>query len=756
MRHPDRLLFSLLLSLVGGCGTPAPTDGGNADYQVRESVEQLQVTHAPPGETLLLLDASGNQVATGVTDALGSYIFRKVAPGSGYVVRNMHILPVQDSRKLKVMTVEESQPAQDFYSSQKLLPGSGYIKTRDGTQLSIYITMPGPPEMGPYPTVVNYSGYAPSKPGMPVGNYDFLCNKIPTLCDAPNDPSGLIAGIFGYATVSVNIRGTGCSGGAYDFFETLQLLDGYDVIETVAAQPWVQFGKVGMTGLSYPGITQLFVASTQPPHLAAITPLSVIGNTATTLVPGGILNDGFALEWVTDVLDGADPYGQGWESDQVSKGDLVCEENQLLHGQKINNVAMAQDPAFYTHAVIDPLNPTLLAPKINVPVFIAGSYQDEQTGPFFTTLLDQFKMSPLVRETVHNGVHPDGFAPEVLGEWKNFLDIEVAHKVPVTDPLVVTTAPLLFENIFKVSMKLPVDRFGPADGDPAAAKSKFEAEPSLRMIFESGGGMPPGAPLGTFEKKYPSWPPSSQMAQRWYLHADGSLDPKAPTEASAASSFKLDPGAGTIGILKPNGDVWDPIPAYDWPPIMDGYATVFLSGPLPEDEVLAGTASADLWIRSTVDDADLQVNISEVRPDGNEMYIQSGWLRASYRKLDSATSTPLWPSPTYIGADATPLTPGEWTQVRVPIPGFGHVFRAGSQIRVWIDTPGRTRAAWRFGNKTFKTDAIHSIGHDATHASSIALPLLMGESATSPLPPCPSLRGQQCRTHVPYTNTPAN
>jgi predicted acyl esterase len=41
----------------------------------------------------------------------------------------------------------------------------------------------------------------------------------------------------GYATVNVNIRGTGCSGGAFDFFETMQLLDGYDVIETVAAQP---------------------------------------------------------------------------------------------------------------------------------------------------------------------------------------------------------------------------------------------------------------------------------------------------------------------------------------------------------------------------------------------------------------------------------------------------------------------------------------------------------------------------------------
>ena len=51
----------------------------------------------------------------------------------------------------------------------------------------------------------------------------------------------------------MNLRGTGCSGGAFDYFETLQSLDGYDVIETVAAQPWVANGKVGMVGISYPG-----------------------------------------------------------------------------------------------------------------------------------------------------------------------------------------------------------------------------------------------------------------------------------------------------------------------------------------------------------------------------------------------------------------------------------------------------------------------------------------------------------------------
>ena len=102
---------------------------------------------------------------------------------------------------------------------------------------------------------------------------------------------------MGFTVVDVNMRGTGCSGGAFDFFEPLQSLDGYDVIETIARQPWVLHHKVGMMGISYGGISQLFTAQTQPPSLAAIAPLSVIDATQTTLYPGGILNTGFAVTW---------------------------------------------------------------------------------------------------------------------------------------------------------------------------------------------------------------------------------------------------------------------------------------------------------------------------------------------------------------------------------------------------------------------------------------------------------------------------
>ena len=457
MRFASVMVPCLALALAAAaCG-----DNEEPPFDVRTSVEQLHVTHAPPATELAVYDHAGNQVAIGTTDALGSLIFRKLPPGEGYVIKTTSASPPLSTRALTVMSVESSQPPQSFYSKQTLTKGYQYITTRDGTTLSVYITFPaGPP---PYPTVVSYSGYEPSKPGAPVddGTLAGLCDGLPVICDAPNDPSSLISGFFGYATVNVNIRGTGCSGGAFDFFETMQLLDGYDVIETVAAQPWVMNGKVGMVGLSYPGITQLFVAQTQPPHLAAITPLSTIGAANTTMLPGGILNDGFATNWITNVIAKAQPYGQGWEQSQVDKGDTQCAENQLLHGQYIDNVEQARQVRYYIPAEHDRYNIATFADKITVPVFYAAAWQDEQTGPYFFSLLDKFTNVPALRMNTYNGVHIDAFQPKLLEEWYTFLELFVAQRVPVDRPVARGIAPQLYDRVFGVTdLQVNASRFG--------------------------------------------------------------------------------------------------------------------------------------------------------------------------------------------------------------------------------------------------------------------------------------------------------
>ena len=116
-----------------------------------------------------------------------------------------------------------------------------------------------------------------------------------------------MAPLLGFATVSVQMRGTGCSGGAFDLFGLPSDYDGYDVVQAVGAQPWVLNHKVGMVGISYSGFSQLVVAGTDPPDLAAITPLSPTDDLYSTGYPGGIYNDGFAAGWIQQRIHDAEP-----------------------------------------------------------------------------------------------------------------------------------------------------------------------------------------------------------------------------------------------------------------------------------------------------------------------------------------------------------------------------------------------------------------------------------------------------------------
>ncbi len=228
-----------------------------------------------------LLGKHGETVSTQNADELGGLLFRNVAPGKRYRVKLSST--GEESEPITVHTQAASQWNRSIYKQS--IPGSGYgyLTTRDGTQLAIDVHPPSSRRtQGPVPTLIEYSGYGYANPAGPESGLAAVANEL------------------GFAVVDVNMRGTGCSGGAFDYFEPLQNLDAYDVIETIAHQPWVLRHKVGMFGVSYGGISQLFAAQLRPPALEAIAPLSVVDATATTLYSGGILNTGFAVPWGED------------------------------------------------------------------------------------------------------------------------------------------------------------------------------------------------------------------------------------------------------------------------------------------------------------------------------------------------------------------------------------------------------------------------------------------------------------------------
>ncbi len=705
----------------------------DAPFDVSPGVEQLTITGGEPGTFVGLVPGDGpvapmdpaSDMAGGYVDDFGALVFRNLDSE----VDHRLLLEEGVTEPYDVLGRDE-HPDPAFFAEQRLpTEGLGYIETRDGTTLSASVWLPGAADAGPYPTVVEYSGYTPSDPES--STFAPLWNAL------------------GYAYVGVNIRGTGCSGGSFRYFEYTQSTDGYDAIETVAAQPWVQGNRVGMVGVSYPGISQLFVARTQPPNLAAITPFSVVADSAiSTLYPGGILNTGFAVPWTAERMEEAQANGQQWAVDRIDAGDETCEANQLLRLQNPDLLAEITDNPDWTDEVAGEIAPRLFVDRIEVPTFVAGAWQDEQTGGHFATMLDRFTGTDRFYATVTNGLHTESIGPAVFPRLLEFLDLYVAERVP---SLAVARgiAPVLSAPIFGTSeVALPAeDRFAGMSYDEALAA--FESEPPIRVLFEEGAadGFPARAPMARFEAAFDAWPVPEAETEVWNLFGDGTdggtLGWDIYGEPGDATTYVADPaGAPATFYDGSSSGIWSVDVTYDWVEGSTGTFASWSTEPLADETVVVGSGSVDLWVTSSTGDTDLEVTITELRPDGQEMYVQSGWLRASHRELDEDASTATRPVHTHRG-DSGALPDSEFELVRVEVFPFAHVFRAGSRIRLIVDAPGGNRPVWEFD--TIAAGEEVTIAHDVDHVSRLVLPVVSTVDAPDAYPECGALRGQPCR-----------
>ncbi len=726
--------------------------GADPEFEARGSVEQVYATGVEPRRQVALL-RRGKVLESNRSTAEGGVLFRRVKPGKGYRVKPKGRAA---SKKLTVLTDRPAPPDESVYDQEIEPDGYQYLETRDGTELAISVhppsditdvlpdlPIPDLPNNAPTPTLIEYSGYGTADP------------------DGPESGIAIVGNLMGFTVVDVNMRGTGCSGGAFDFFEPLQGLDGYDVIETISRQPWVKGGKVGMMGISYGGISQLFTGQYNPPSLAALTPISVIDNVQTTLFPGGILNTGFALEWAKDRIHDALPSGpdtgQPWAWEQIQSGDTACAENQAMHGEARNLLKKIHANRTYRPRIADPLSPVTFAHKIEAPTFLACQFEDEQTGGHCPTLTAQLAGNERAWSTFTNGTHVDSLSPEVFNRWYDFLKLYVAEEPPALwSPVVQAGAPVLYEEAFGVSgVTLPPD---PIQQEPTydGALAAFESQQRVRVLFDNGAGGEPGQPYPGYESSFDEFPPAETKGKSWYFAKDGGLAAKAPKksgsetfvwddEARPPTNFTGDTGGGENGL-------WTDSPAYEWSQPADGHALSYVSDPLAEDTTVLGKGYVRVWIRSEARNVDLQATVSEVSPDDREVFVQGGWLRGSMRKLDKKKSKPLEPVLSLRKSDLRPLPDDRFVKATIPLYYQGHAYRAGSRLRVTISAVGGDQPIWAFAKARPRGTPEVDIAFGKSKRSKLTLPVLPGADIPTELPPCPGLRGEPCRDYVPFDN----
>ena len=504
----------------------------------------------------------------------------------------------------------------------------------------------------------------------------------------------------GYAVLGVSMRGTACSGGEFALFDPRWGTDGAQVVEWAADQPW-STGRVGLFSFSYAGISQLLVAAQRPEGLAAIAPGMVVSDMYRDVgYPGGIANAGFPAAWEAALhLSWAQAAQQA-----QAEGDAECLANIASHqvlgvpeGVVLTGFAHPYDDAFFRSR-----SPQAGLRRIDVPVLGAAAWQDEQTGPRGVLAFDR--------------TDPDR-------TW--VVGTNGIHGMYAASPR------------FRSLLLRFMDRWVKGE------RNGWESTPHRQLWFD--------ADTDTFD-------PASVVTSRGDEHdvrgrtralalgPDGALGARRATGSTSYATPLPSPGLVSEAlVLDPSsyagGLTWQTTP------VVPGGSAAFTTAPLGRDTVLDG-GSLDLWLRTTAEDADVQVTLTEVRPDGQETYVQRGWLRLSHRAL-SPRSTRLLPVHPHTAEAQEPMVPGQATRVRVALQPFAQVFRAGSRLRVWLDTPSVT-GLWAFAPNDLPGGASEpsqvEVLHDAEHPSRLLVSQVRGpRGGAGPLPDCGTLVAQPCR-----------
>lgn len=782
------IAVALCVGLVPTLVATAPDAGATApSVQGRGSVDEAWLTGATPGDSITLLQGGtpvSNPDNPGTADSLGSLIIRNLTPGSGYSWDDTTSGATTSTFSVLAPDANPSTSS-TLYTGQAMHSGLNYITMRDGIQLAATVRYPYNSTCSaaaPCPTVIEYSGYGTAGPSDPIAS--LLGQPVDThlLPDGATEVGSVVARVAGFATVSLQMRGTACSGGAYDLFGYPSDYDAYDAIEIVAHQDWVANHKVGMVGISYSGLSEFPSAGTNPPDLAAIAPMSPTDDLFSTGYPGGIYNNGFAAGWIGDRINDAKPaatlsggtlvplaatpvsgVGQPWTYYEMAAegAGSTCLANQALHGQSESLASLVgpqmvapgtgpgRDPSLFNRRSM-----TQWASRITAPVFVSGAMQDEQTGPQWPALLSALPASTPVYAHLINGGHIDSTGPQIISQWLEFLDIYVADKVPVAPTGFAATVIgnfTAFAATTTTELALPATRFT-SDTTVARARTDFKRHtPRVIVLFDNGAsGAGAGNPGATYEAGFSSWPAKGRNVT-YYLGTGGSLGTRSPTSSSSSSSTSLllDPSVRPAVSL-PSGNAWAAAPPWNWTTVPAADGLGFQTAPFTSNTTFVGPATLNLWMESSTPVLDVQATVTEVRPSAaQEEYVTSGFLRTS-NQVDLPASSPLFTLPTYLASDAKSLSPTTWRLVKIPIDPVVHTFRAGTELRIVLSAPGGDRPSWTFDS--VDTGQSASVGLGKVAPSSLVVRTVPGVTATPSLPACGTLRGEPCRAYAAEGN----
>jgi putative CocE/NonD family hydrolase len=496
-----------------------------------------------------------------------------------------------------------------------------YVPVRDGTRLAVSVLRPardGVLVTEPQPVVFAFTPYR--------ARYRDATGRTsgPTVVSGPAD-AALLEG--GYVLAIADVRGKGASFGARrGFQDRTEALDGHDLVQWLAGQPWSS-GQVGMYGCSYLGGSALQVATTAPPALRAI----VAG--ATDLDKFAFVRKGGVTAQFNTRPD--EPLSDDLMSLPVD-GDV---DRGLLHeavAEHARNTPMA--PLWYSMPFRDSLSP------------LTESRFWEEVGPY--TYLDTLKRS--------------GVAAYFWGNWR---DEPTAQMI------------LAAENLDARLLLGPGSHCAQPPGFDFVAEVKGHFDEHLRGVTPED--TPPrvtwwleGAGEGENWRRGDTWPGIDPSRQTWYLAQDSE---------SETPRLQLDPAGTTRSEFQVDYNVGAGEYFAFWVESQDGRGLSFTSDALGADQELVGFPVVHLSLSADQPEPVLFAYLEELAHDGSPTVVAMGRLGAAYRTTGQAPYDTLGlPWHTGRSSDHAPLEASRDVSLDFALTPASRVIPAGHRLRLVV------------------------------------------------------------------------
>ncbi|AJW98275.1 CocE/NonD family hydrolase [Burkholderia gladioli pv. gladioli] len=467
----------------------------------------------------------------------------------------------------------------------------------------------------------------------------------------------------GYTYVHLDVRGTGRSGGEYEFFSSRERRDLFETIEWIAVQDWCT-GKIGGIGHSYYAISQWCMASERPPSLACIAPYDGGLDLYRQWAYHGGLFCHFTAEW--------------WHGN-VRPINL----HPLMRDAPKRDISLDLPRLLSLHPTIDAFwEDRAFAHKLDgcqIPVLSFGAWAKRDLH--LPGNIEGFNRFAGPRHLLISGTPS---MPAIQGDFES-ISFHQKHLLPFYDKYL------------------------------KGLDTGFERRPSVTFEMREAGQ----TVLST------AWPPKSQDLAFWLSGTkadacvslnDGALLSE-PRDCVASTSYSYPDPRWAFGNVELTSRGPDPT----------SRNLTFTSAMLEEDLDVVGYPKLRLFLSTNRSDADVIVKLVELRhqADASVSSIQSivvakGWLRGSHRAIRDRRF-----GISHCHAALDLLAPGEIYELEFTLTPVGHKFKAGSRIRLDVSCADSPITDSIFVHE-FTPDKVgeDTIYHSLKHGSVLHLPVM--------------------------------